>query len=143
MPSSLPPVYRQAPFAEDCAPRRVLRLFSGKWTTMILHTLHLLGDASRPGQLQRSVPGLSKKMMTQTLRELEQSGLVSRHVQQIMPPSVEYRLTPAGQIFIEPIEMLTTGAIDHAAELDALTAKQAAGACAAEGDPAQMHKPKI
>ncbi|WP_156478060.1 hypothetical protein [Acetobacter malorum] len=49
---------------------------------------------------------------------------------------------PAGQIFIEPIEMLTTGAIDHAAELDALTAKQASGACAAEDAPAQTHKPK-
>lgn len=127
MPSSLPSVYRQAPFVEDCAPRRVLRLFSGKWTTMLLHTLHLLGGASRPGKLQRSVPGLSKKMMTQTLRELEQSGLVSRHVQQIMPPSVEYRLTSAGQIFIEPIEMLYTWAIDHAADLEALQARQAEG----------------
>ena len=137
MPSSLPSVYRHAPLVEDCAPRRVLRLFSGKWTTMILHTLHLLGDASRPGKLQRSVPGLSKKMMTQTLRELEQSGLVSRHVQQIMPPSVEYRLTPAGLIFIEPIEMLYAWAIDHAAELDALTAKQASGARPAEHAPEQ------
>lgn len=58
----------------------------------------------------------------------EQSGLVSRHVQQIMPPSVEYRLTPAGQIFIEPIEMLYTWAIDHTADLDALAAPQAAAA---------------
>nr|WP_025829425.1 helix-turn-helix domain-containing protein [Acetobacter persici] len=130
MSSSLPELYRQAPFAEDCAPRRVLRLFSGKWTTMLLHTLHLLGGASRPGRLRRSVPGLSKKMMTQTLRELEQAGLVSRHVQQIMPPSVEYRLTSAGQIFIEPIEMLYTWAIDHTADLDALAAQQAAGATA-------------
>ncbi|MFT8463275.1 winged helix-turn-helix transcriptional regulator [Acetobacter persici] len=59
--------------------------------------------------------------------QLEQAGLVSRHVQQIMPPSVEYRLTPAGQIFIEPIEMLYTWAIDHTADLDALAAQQAAG----------------
>ncbi|WP_338065936.1 hypothetical protein [Novacetimonas pomaceti] len=45
----LPDIYRRAPFAGDCAPRRLLRLFSGKWTTMILHTLHLSGGASRPG----------------------------------------------------------------------------------------------
>lgn len=118
MPRQLPDTYRTAPFDENCSPRRLLRLFSGKWTTMVLHTLHLLGGSSRPGNLLRSIPGLSKKMMTQTLRELELYGLIDRDVQQIMPPVVEYRLTPLGQKFIEPIEMLYHWGIDNEAALN-------------------------
>lgn len=118
MPRQLPDAYRTAPFDENCSPRRLLRLFSGKWTTMVLHTLHLLGGSSRPGNLLRSIPGLSKKMMTQTLRELELYGLIDRDVQQIMPPVVEYRLTPLGQKFIEPIEMLYHWGIDNETALN-------------------------
>ncbi len=55
---------------------------------------------------------------------------------------VQQLVKSAGQIFIEPVEMLNTCAIDHTAELDALTAKQASAACAAEDAPAQTHKPK-
>lgn len=118
MPRQLPDAYRTAPFDENCSPRRLLRLFSGKWTTMVLHTLHLLGGSSRPGNLLRSIPGLSKKMMTQTLRELELYGLIDRDVQQIMPPVVEYRLTSLGQKFIEPIEMLYHWGIDNETALN-------------------------
>ncbi|WP_367160310.1 helix-turn-helix domain-containing protein [Kozakia baliensis] len=120
--TQLPEEYRQAPFDEACAPRRLLRLFSGKWTTMILHTLHLMGGGSRPGQLLRNIPGLSKKMMTQTLRELEQLELVEREVRQVMPPKVEYRLTKLGEVFIEPIEMLYTWGTLHEAELSQVAA---------------------
>jgi len=87
---------------------------------MILHALHLLGGSARPGRLQRAIPGLSKKMMTATLRELERAGLVERLVHAVMPPSVEYRLTPLGQVFIEPIEMLYEWSILHARDLDRL-----------------------
>lgn len=126
MTPPLPDHYRQAPFAEDCAPRRILRLFSGKWTTMILHTLHLLGGAARPGKLQRSIPGLSKKMMTQTLRELETQGLIRRNVRQIMPPHVDYSLTELGQTFVEPVELLYHWAIRNADALDRLACNGAA-----------------
>ena len=123
----LPDIYRQAPFSEDCAPRRLLRLFSGKWTTMILHTLHLLGGASRPGQLQRTIPGLSKKMMTQTLRELERMGLVTREVMQVMPPAVEYRLTALGRQFVTPLEMLYRWGAEHTDLLDCVERNMATG----------------
>ncbi|GBQ63103.1 MarR family transcriptional regulator [Ameyamaea chiangmaiensis NBRC 103196] len=116
----LPSHYRVAPFAEDCAPRRLLRLFSGKWTTMILHTLHLSGGGSRPGELQRTIPGLSKKMMIQTLRDLERKGLVERVVMQVMPPVVDYRLSESGRRLIEPLEMLYRWGAAHAAFLDTL-----------------------
>ncbi|MBC9179813.1 winged helix-turn-helix transcriptional regulator [Pseudoroseomonas ludipueritiae] len=106
---------------EDCAPRRVLELFSTKWTSMILHTLHARhGGMARTGVLQRSLPGISKKMLTQTLREMEGSGLVTRHVQGTIPPAVEYRLTPLGARFIEPVELLYAWGRDNADALDQL-----------------------
>ncbi|GGO99035.1 winged helix-turn-helix transcriptional regulator [Stakelama pacifica] len=107
---------------EDCAPRRVMELFTTKWTSMILHTLHARHDgAARHGVLHRSLPGISKKMLTQTLREMEESGLVSRHVEQVVPPAVEYRLTPLGERFVEPVELLYAWGRDNADALDALT----------------------
>ena len=106
---------------EDCAPRRILELFATKWTSMILHTLHARhGGVSRTGVLLRGLPGISKKMLTQTLREMEESGFLSRHVQGTIPPAVEYRLTPLGERFVEPVEMLYAWGRDNADALDAL-----------------------
>ncbi|MCP3735758.1 helix-turn-helix transcriptional regulator [Sphingomonas sp. RP10(2022)] len=106
---------------EDCAPRRVLELFATKWTSMILHTLHgRHDDAARTGVLLRSLPGISKKMLTQTLRDMEGSGLVSRHVGSVVPPAVEYRLTPLGVRCVEPVELLYAWGRDNADALDAL-----------------------
>jgi DNA-binding HxlR family transcriptional regulator len=106
---------------EDCAPRRVLELFATKWTSMVLHTLHVRHDGrARSGVLLRSLPGVSKKMLTQTLREMEASGLVSRHVQGSIPPAVEYRLTPLGERFVEPVSLLYVWGRDNADALDQL-----------------------
>lgn len=110
---------------EDCAPRRVLELFATKWTSMILHTLHARhGGTARAGVLLRSLPGVSKKMLTQTLREMEGSGLVSRHVQGTIPPAVEYRLTPLGTRFVEPVELLYGWGRDNADALDLLRSRR-------------------
>jgi len=106
---------------EDCAPRRILELFATKWTSMILHTLHARHQGvARTGVLHRSLPGISKKMLTQTLREMEGSGLVSRHVHGTVPPAVEYRLTALGTRFVEPVEQLYAWGRDNADALDAL-----------------------
>jgi len=119
--SSKPAIPKVAVHDETCAPRRVLELFSAKWTSMVLHALHELhGGTCRTGQLQRSLPGISKKMLTQTLRELERDGLLSRRVYDVVPPRVEYTLTPLGRIFIEPIEMLYDWGRRHEAALDQL-----------------------
>ena len=115
------PGSNEAEWREDCAPRRVLELFSTKWTSMILHALHKLHDGSaRTGVLERSLPGISKKMLTQTLKEMERTGLITRHVHATRPPAVEYRLTPLGERFIEPVEMLYAWGRDNADALDAL-----------------------
>lgn len=106
---------------EDCAPRRVLELFATKWTSMVLHTLHARhGGAARTGILQRSLPGISKKMLTQTVRDMEASGLLDRCVQSAIPPSVEYRLTDLGRRFVEPVELLYRWGRENADALDAL-----------------------
>lgn len=106
---------------EDCAPRRILELFSTKWTSMILHVLHVrLGGAARTGVLHRSIPGISKEMLTQTLREMESSGLVTRQFQATVLAAVEYRLTALGGRFIEPTELLYAWGHLNGGALDAL-----------------------
>ncbi|MBB4004157.1 winged helix-turn-helix transcriptional regulator [Aurantimonas endophytica] len=112
---------------EDCAPRRVLELFATKWTSMVLHTLHARhAGRSRTGVLQRSLPGISKKMLTQTLREMESSGLVTRHVGSTVPPAVEYRLTELGNRFVEPVELLYGWGRQNADALDQLGSRSTA-----------------
>jgi DNA-binding HxlR family transcriptional regulator len=110
---------------EDCAPRRVLEIFASKWTSMILHVLQTQLDGSaRTGVLLRSLPGISKKMLTQTLRDMEASGLVTRHVHGTVPPAVDYTLTVLGRRFVEPIDLLYGWARANADALDALAGKR-------------------
>ncbi|MDM9648779.1 helix-turn-helix domain-containing protein [Rhizobium sp. S163] len=111
---------------EDCAPRRVLEIFSSKWTSMILHVLDTrLDGCARTGVLQRSLPGISKKMLTQTLRDMEADGLVMRRVYGTVPPAVDYTLTPLGKRFVEPIELLYGWGRANADALDSLAERRA------------------
>ncbi|TJZ85532.1 winged helix-turn-helix transcriptional regulator [Paracoccus hibiscisoli] len=109
---------------EDCAPRRTMEIFATKWTSMILHTLHAQhGGAARNGMLLRSLPGISKKMLVQTLREMEESGLIDRHVESTVPPAVEYSLTPLGIRFVALVELVYAWGRDNADALDQLQAR--------------------
>jgi len=74
--------------------RDAIELLSNKWRITLLHLL--TAGPVRSNQLQRSVMGLSPKVMTQTLRGLERDGLVSRQVLHAVPAHVEYGLTPMG-----------------------------------------------
>lgn len=106
-------------FYADSPPRRLLELFSVKWSTMVLHSLyHWPENRARTGELERSLQGISKKMLIQTLRELEQRGLVSRQVWQVVPPKVEYSLTALGYTFAEPIEQMYQWGLENQAALD-------------------------
>ncbi|SNR33375.1 winged helix-turn-helix transcriptional regulator [Puniceibacterium sediminis] len=110
---------------EDCAPRRVMEIFATKWTSMILHTLHAQHDgAARNGVLHRSLPGISKKMLVQTLREMEESGLIHRHVENTVPPAVEYSLTPLGIRFVGLVELVYGWGRENADALDQLQVRQ-------------------
>jgi DNA-binding HxlR family transcriptional regulator len=126
-------------FEADCAPRRVLELFSVKWTSLVVHALfHWPGGKCRTGVLQRSLPGISKKMLVQTLREMEDRGLVHRHVFNTVPPKVEYSLTPLGRLFAEPIEMIYAWGETHREALDELQANLAASAAEPVSAPDQV-----
>ncbi|MET3816082.1 helix-turn-helix domain-containing protein [Pantoea sp. UYEF8] len=106
-------------FYADSPPRRLLELFAVKWSTMVLHALyHWPENRARTGELERSLQGISKKMLIQTLRELEQRGLVSRQVYQVVPPKVEYSLTALGHRFAEPIEQMYQWGLENQAALD-------------------------
>ncbi|BDT57047.1 cinnamoyl ester hydrolase [Massilia varians] len=110
--------------SETCLPRRIHMLLTPKWTSMVIYVLSF--GPLRTGQLQRSMPGISKKMLTQTLRELEGDQLVARKVHQVVPPAVEYSLTELGQKFVEPLLTLYDWAEANAALLDAVERNRAA-----------------
>ena len=94
-----------------CPVRDVLDQIGDKWSTLLLL---ILGERShRFGELRRAVPDISQRMLTQTLRDLQRDGLISRHVHPTVPPSVEYRLTPLGQSLLEPLSHLIRWANSH------------------------------
>lgn len=96
---------REAGFwTENCPVRDVLAKIGGKWSTLILGAL-----AERPrrfGELRRCLEDISQRMLTQTLRELQRDGLVSRRVFPTQPPSVEYALTDLGQSMLPSLAAL-------------------------------------
>ncbi len=104
--------------SETCPPRRIHTLLTPKWTSMVIYVLSF--GPLRTGQLQRSMPGISKKMLTQTLRELEADKMVERKVFQVVPPMVEYSLTNFGERFVEPLMALYDWAVTNADLLDEL-----------------------
>jgi DNA-binding HxlR family transcriptional regulator len=95
----------------NCPIRDVLDQIGDKWSTLILITL--AGRPHRFGELRRTIADISQRMLTQTLRDLQRDGLVSRHVFPTQPPSVEYRLTPLGHSLLEPIAGLIRWAAAH------------------------------
>ncbi|GAB4151750.1 MAG: winged helix-turn-helix transcriptional regulator [Cyanobacteria bacterium J069] len=77
-----------------------IAIIGGRWKVLILR--ELLGGVKRFNELHRSLSGITQKMLTQQLREMEDDGIVHREVYQQVPPKVEYSLTPLGQS-LEPI----------------------------------------
>jgi len=107
----------------QCPTRRVLDLIADKWTTLVIHLL--AGGTYRYSDLHRSIDGISQKMLTQTLRELEANGLVLRKVYPEVPPRTEYSLTPLGLTLTEPLGALCAWAERHLPELERARQKHA------------------
>ena len=87
--------------AQEALIREILGQVAGKWP---LWTMHILADHGAPlrfARLLERVEGISQKMLTQTLRQLERDGLVTRTVYAEVPPRVEYALTADGQQILE------------------------------------------
>lgn len=107
-------------YTSNCPTREILDLIGDKWTTLVIGILE--EGEMRFSEIRRRVDGISQKMLTQTLRNLERDGLVTRTVYAEVPPRVEYALTPLGNTLTHAL-----AAIRHWAEAhidDVIAAQQ-------------------
>jgi DNA-binding HxlR family transcriptional regulator len=96
--------HQRPPPPDPEAVREALQLVAGRWRAGVL--LALVGGTRRYSELIRALPGVSDKVLTQTLRAMEQDGLIARNVAPEVPPRVEYRLTALGASLLEPLRAL-------------------------------------
>lgn len=88
-------------FDKNYEGHQALEQIANKWTVLIMYAL--MQGTKRYSELKRQINGVSPKMLIQNLRRLERCGLVSRKVYPVVPPQVEYSLTPLGESMIEPL----------------------------------------
>ncbi|WP_448548148.1 winged helix-turn-helix transcriptional regulator [Thalassotalea fusca] len=100
---------------EDCPIRNVIAQIGDKWSMLILFAL--VNEADRFNSLKSRVVGISQRMLTQTLRDLEREGYVNRTVFPEVPVRVEYQLTEMGKGIVKPLFQLVTWASDHHDEI--------------------------
>lgn len=91
--------------------QRALSLVSDQWFILIVHAL--MAGKLRYSELQRSIPDVSKKMLTQTLRRMERDGIVHRHVFPVVPPHTEYSLTELGDSLVPHLQSLCQWCNSH------------------------------
>jgi DNA-binding HxlR family transcriptional regulator len=103
--------------ATACPTRQVVSTIGDKWTLLVLYALENAGTL-RFSQLQRAVEGITQKMLTQTLRQLERDGIVSRYVHATVPPRVDYALTDLGRSLSGVIATLRSWAYQHMDEIE-------------------------
>ena len=99
--------------------RRILAIIGDKWTTVVLYCLSVR-EHRRFNELQKQIPDISKKMLIQTLRNLERDGLLERTVYQQVPPKTEYRLTDNGHKLREPIAWLCEWGMENREFIDGI-----------------------
>jgi DNA-binding HxlR family transcriptional regulator len=98
-------------FNANCDSRQVLALIADRWSMLVIYALSR--RVRRHGELKRMIGGISQKMLTQTLRSLERDGLVTRRVYDLVPPRVEYALTPLGRTLLGPLTAICRWAQNH------------------------------
>lgn len=109
----------------QCPVRNILSRISDKWSILILYTLQEKGTI-RFKELQRTIPDISQKMLTVTLRTLEEDGFVNRKVFAVVPPKVEYSLTPRAHSLLPHINALTLWAKENMNDIIADRSKRVA-----------------
>jgi DNA-binding HxlR family transcriptional regulator len=106
-----------------------------KWSLLVIYVL--ADGVRRFGELRREIDGISQRMLTLTLRQLEREGLVERTVFAVVPPRVDYELTPLGSTLLDTIQALVAWASEHGNEIaEARGAYDARAAANAEAVPA-------
>lgn len=114
---------------EGCAVREVLDRVGDKWSAQVVH---LLGDGTkRFMELRREIDGISQRMLTVTLRGLERDGLIERTVYPVVPPRVEYTLTPLGASLRDVVGRLVDWSMAHSDDIQAARHRYDADAAAA------------
>jgi DNA-binding HxlR family transcriptional regulator len=101
-----------------CPTREIIGRIADKWTLLIMGLL-LASESRRFNELRRAIGGISQKMLTQTLRNLERDGLVDRKIYAEIPPRVEYAVTELGKTLCGPMTALTQWAQQHIDEVRA------------------------
>lgn len=91
--------------------RGLLTTIGDKWTLVVVATL--VDRPRRFTHIQREIDGISHRVLTKTLRDLERDGLVSREAHAEVPPRVEYTLTPLGRTLLEPVDGLVRWVEEH------------------------------
>ena len=99
------------PYVADCPTRQLLDRIGDRWTVLIIGAL--ADGPLRYTALAKRIEGVSQKMLTQTLRALERDGLVIRTVLPVIPPHVEYELSPLGSDLLATVSVLERWAINH------------------------------
>jgi DNA-binding HxlR family transcriptional regulator len=98
---------------ESCATRQALERLAAKWRVLLIYSL--LAGPQRHAELRRRLPGITQKVLTETLRGMEGDGLVERRVlKDTAPQHVEYALTELGKTLQEPLTAICAWAAEHA-----------------------------
>lgn len=114
-PGKAPDIFYRA---DICPIRNVLGLLGRKWPSLIL--CHLSFGAHRFSELRGAIPDISQRMLSQTLRELERDGLISRESHGVVPPRVDYELTPLGESYIEPLQTMMSWGAKHLGRIEGI-----------------------
>jgi DNA-binding HxlR family transcriptional regulator len=109
-------------FDPNCSSRDVLELIGNKWSMLLLCALY--DSKTRTGRLKRKLEGISQKMLTQTLREMQQHGIVKRTSYPEVPPRVEYELTELGYSLAELVVNMERWIVKHHAVILAARKKR-------------------
>lgn len=102
-------------YSSNCPTRRLLDRIADKWTVLVLTTLD--DQPMRFNALRRRIEGVSQKMLSQTVRQLERDGLVTRTVTPSVPVSVTYALTPLGATLVTAVQPMIEWAESRMAQV--------------------------
>lgn len=109
-------------FRRSCPSHTILEVLTNKWTLLVISSLR--SKAQRFGALSRRIEGITPKMLTQTLKILERDGLVRRTMYPVIPPRVDYELTPLGGELVELLDAIRFWSEQHVPDI--LKARQTA-----------------
>ncbi|MFI9503039.1 winged helix-turn-helix transcriptional regulator [Nocardia sp. NPDC052566] len=119
-------------YLKNCPARELLSVLADKWVLLVLGTLRSNEGPVRFNDLRRRLDGITQKMLTRTLRNLERDGLVQRRVYPTVPPRVEYSLTDLGASLGELSHAMGVWAVEHE---DRIRTARAEFDAAAAADP--------